>query len=445
MTNGDMMRTSRRGFLGAAAAFSLAGCAGLGSATGARKTRRWRKGQLHSHTAWSDGHALPEAALALYRAAGFEFVCLSDHEVFQAATDHWVQIEKEQGPWPGRLTEAMVAQAEKLAPGTIETRKFNVRRYARLKAHAELARQFNEPDRFLVVPGMEAARGCHMNVFNVDEELKHYNEGEGVGDLTREGVAKSARIIREEYLRHAKPDNRSFIMMNHPFWSRWDVDPRVMLDLPELTLWEVCNSGADQAPVELDIERAWDFVLAHRLANGGSLVYGTATDDAHTYEEQGRYLGCGLEGGWVCVDCPGELTADNLSQAIVRGDFYSSCGVELEDFGFDAATRTLSVKAKPREGEKLHVDFIATKRNFDRSIVEQRVRAVQKEDYFRLLPVVNETIGRTVKTVDGPVGSYTMSADDLYVRAVVVSDRPSVNRTPHYPKMQCAWVQPVAR
>lgn len=440
------MDYGRREFLrtgmAAGVGMALTGCVGLPDA---KRPRSWRKGQLHCHTVWSDGLALPEEALALYRAAGFDFVCLSDHDQFPTMTDHWIPVEREIGPWPCHFTAAELARAEKLLPGVIETRNVWLRRYVRLKPFAELAKLFNEPGKFLVVPGQEVSRSCHMNVFNVDAKLEEELTDVTGKDISRANVAKVARRIRETYLRHAKPDGRSFLMMNHPFWAQWDVDPRVMLDVPELTLWEVCNSGAEAAPRELKMEQAWDFVLAHRLANGGRLVYGTATDDTHNYSEANRG-GCGgLEGGWVVVDCPGELTAGNLSQAILRGDFYATCGVELEDFAFDAVTGTLSVKAKPRGDEKLRIDFIATKRDFDRSVVEQHVRAVQKEGLFRDLPKVNETIGRVVKTVEGPEGAYTLAADDLYVRAVVVSDRPTANRTAHYPATQRAWVQPVVR
>lgn len=429
------------GAVTAVLALVLAGCVGM-TEKDASTGRVWRKGQLHAHTLWSDGNGLPEAALAFYRAAGFSFVCLSDHDQFQTVLDNWIQVEKEAGPWPGRLTETALAEAEKLVPGGIDTRKIWNRKYARLKPFAELAQQFDEPETFLVVPGQEVARTCHMNVFNVsypfEKDLPWTD-----WDISRTNVTKWSGRIYETYRRHAKADDGSFLMMNHPFWSLWDVDPRVMLDRPELTLWEVCNSGAERAPRELTMEKAWDFVLAHRLVNGGKLVYGTATDDTHNYSEVCRH-GCGgLEGGWVVVDCPGALTAENLSRAIVRGDFYASCGVELEDFRFDRATGTLSVKARPRPGEKLRIDFIVTKRDFDRTVVEQHVRAVQKEDFFRDLPKVNDTIGRVAKSVDGPVGAYTLAADDLYVRAVVVSDRPCVNRTPHYPETERAWVQPV--
>ena len=432
----EFIRTGVSAGVGAA----LAGCV---TGAGGKGPRVWRKGQLHAHTIWSDGQALPEEALAVYRARGFDFVCLSDHDQFPTATDHWISVEKKFGEWPYHLAEEALQRAEKLAPGSIRVRNVWCRRYVRLKPFAELARQFNEPGKFLVVPGQEVSRSCHMNVFNIDAKLEDELTDLTGKDISRANVTKVARRIREVYLRHARPNGCSFLMMNHPYWLTWDVDPRVMLDVPELQVWEICNNGSEEAPRELDIEKAWDFVLAHRLANGGRLVYGTATDDAHSYEVSRRHTNCGTEGGWVVVDCPGELTADNLSQAILRGDFYATCGVEIEDFSFDDMTRTLSVRARPRANEKLRIEFITTKRGFDRSIVEQHVRAVQKEELFRDLPKVNDTIGRVVKTVEGPVGSYTLADDDLYARAVVISDRPTVNRTAHYPKTQRAWIQPV--
>ena len=105
-------------------------------------------------------------------------------------------------------------------------------------------------------------------------------------------------------------------------------------------------------------------------------------------------------------------------------------------------TRTLSVRARPRADEKLRIEFIATKRGFDRSIVEQHVRAVQKEELFRDLPKVNDTIGRVVKTVEGPEGAYTLADDDLYVRARIESPRPPLCKAALHPKNACCWTQP---
>ena len=45
---------------------------------------RWVKGQLHAHTRRSDGRLSPEELLEAYRARGFEFVCLTDHDRLNA-------------------------------------------------------------------------------------------------------------------------------------------------------------------------------------------------------------------------------------------------------------------------------------------------------------------------------------------------------------------------
>lgn len=46
---------------------------------------KWYKGNLHMHTTNSDGHLSPEAAMEVYRSAGYDFV---------AITDHWYQSEE---------------------------------------------------------------------------------------------------------------------------------------------------------------------------------------------------------------------------------------------------------------------------------------------------------------------------------------------------------------
>jgi hypothetical protein len=42
---------------------------------------RWYKGNLHAHTTNSDGRLSPEEVIALYRDAGYDFLCITDHEV----------------------------------------------------------------------------------------------------------------------------------------------------------------------------------------------------------------------------------------------------------------------------------------------------------------------------------------------------------------------------
>ena len=82
---------SRRTFMLSGAAFAmLQGCAtGLGTGRN-HGTKRWYKGNLHAHTFWSDGNAFPEEAVTWYKSRGYNFLGLSDHNMFQDDPDSWI-------------------------------------------------------------------------------------------------------------------------------------------------------------------------------------------------------------------------------------------------------------------------------------------------------------------------------------------------------------------
>jgi hypothetical protein len=50
--------------------------------------RRWFKGNLHAHTANSDGDATPDEVVAWYRDAGYDLLALTDHDLRTLPADH---------------------------------------------------------------------------------------------------------------------------------------------------------------------------------------------------------------------------------------------------------------------------------------------------------------------------------------------------------------------
>src|SRR5437868_6509038 len=42
---------------------------------------RWWKGNLHTHTFWSDGDDFPEMVAEWYRTRGYHFLALTDHNI----------------------------------------------------------------------------------------------------------------------------------------------------------------------------------------------------------------------------------------------------------------------------------------------------------------------------------------------------------------------------
>ncbi len=412
----------------------------------------WKKGALHAHSLWSDGRNLPEMVIKTYRDRGYDFMCLSDHNIFQERENLFLPVAREEGPWPPMASRAELERAQAALPGSIVTEKIAVRRFVKLKTYAELRDEFEVPGKFLVVPGEEItlildpypcsndrSRGdYHINTFNLARDLPilHGKDAREALDLNLRSYEKAAAEYRRA----------SFAMLNHPFGRYWDIDPRLLVEFTEFRHFEICNNGcdADAPPVEIfSVEQFWDFVLAHRLIQGKPLLYATATDDLHFCDPERIDGICGCELGWVMVNVPGEFTAETIVEAMDKGDYYPTTGVLLDIIDFDRASGTLHVKAQTEPGVDYRVEFIATKRDFDRSIVEKEYPHDGR--YTRILPVINDTVGQTVKSVAGAEASYTMTPDDLYVRAIVKSDTPGKISRMFYPETLRAWTQPFTR
>jgi hypothetical protein len=113
-----------------------------------------------------------------------------------------------------------------------------------------------------------------------------------------------------------------------------------------------------------------------------------------------------------------QLEAGALVEAMERGDFYASTGVELERVWYDPGTRTHEVKIAAVEGERYATSFVGTRRS------------------------TPENPGEVFAVVEGSSASYRMTGDELYVRAVVNSSQAHPN--PSYTGQQeQAWTQPV--
>ena len=58
----------------------------------AAETARWYKGNLHTHSLWSDGNDYPEMIADWYKAQGYNFLALSDHNVLQEG-ERWLELK----------------------------------------------------------------------------------------------------------------------------------------------------------------------------------------------------------------------------------------------------------------------------------------------------------------------------------------------------------------
>lgn len=416
---------------------------------------KWFRGQLHAHTHWSDGRGLPEQAVDAYQQRGYDFLCLSEHNRFAGDTNTWREVAKEEGPWPPKVTQAVLgAYVERFGADSVESRTNGPSVSVRLKNYSELKTRFENPGKFILLPGVELTQQLngihvHMNYVNIPTVIPSLKGANLVKSIQSPSLTVS-ELIRADVseVEQAATERQvpGLLMLNHPFWQYYDIQPQNLIDGSPIRFFEVCNGGSDHAPSPrapaYTVEKFWDVVNAFRRIQGQPLLYAVGSDDAHFYDAK-RIDGVGGVGdAWVMVRAAA-LTPQHLVEAMRQGDFYATCGILLEEVAFTPADRTLRVKVKAEAGANYRIDFIATRRGFDRTATALTIPAEKKRP-GRTLPVYSDDIGRTVKSVTGTEAAYRMETDDLYVRARVESDRPSKIAPHFHPKVQTAWTQPYA-
>ena len=79
---------------------------------------RWWKGNLHTHSLWSDGNDFPEMISDWYRQRGYHFLAISDHNVLQEGSK-WIGVDKVQQRSHG---QGMERYLERFGRSWVETR-----------------------------------------------------------------------------------------------------------------------------------------------------------------------------------------------------------------------------------------------------------------------------------------------------------------------------------
>ena len=403
--------------------------------------KSWKKGSLHCHTLWSDGRSLPEMVLHTYKELGYNFVSLTDHNIFQDDPAVWLQLAAEEGAWPSQLSVAEYERTCAALPGVVDYKDRGFRKFARLKTYEELAAAFNEPDEFLLIPGEEVT--CIDCSFGENSERKYHLHLNLIDHKHRVDAITEGSALEITQKIMAQADVGALTTLNHPYWLVWDVPPELLIECKELKFFEICNNGTTSAADNwiFGREKFCDFVLAHRIKRGNGVIYLTASDDAHYYNIERRKNMCAINTGYIMVNMQDDLSADSVKSAMLAGDFYASTGVKLRDVAFDKKSKTLKVEVAPEKDTTYRIDFITTGKDFDSSI-EYAEYPHSNPKFSRRRPIIREDVGVTAKSVEGVSGEYTMTGDDLYVRCVVTSSKENLLQNPFYPRYQTAWSQP---
>ena len=379
---------------------------------------QWWKGNIHTHSLWSDGDQFPEMIADWYQSEDYNFLAMTDHNVLSEGS-RWMDYSRIlQRSDDGILDRyrARFGNAWVETRGTEGEADYQVR----LKPLDEFRYLVEQHDQFILIPAEEISdRGegkpVHINATNLAEALEPAG-----GDTVRQVIENNLRAILE----HEKAHGREVLPhVNHPNFH-YAVTAEDLASVVSERFFEVYNGhpgvnhlGDDEHP---SIERMWDVINALRQTSlNVPPMMGIATDDSHEYHGK---PGSRPGRGWVMVRSQ-YLTPEHLIRAMKRGDFYASSGVSLDDVKYDAKSKTLSLQIQSEPDTKYQTKFIATLAKADGLIDEHR-------------------IGVTVATSDSLQPQYTLTGKELYVRAVVTSSQPA--RDPSFKdQKQQAWTQPV--
>ena len=416
------------------AATSFARIARCDEAVPAEPVPQYYKGNIHTHSLWSDGNDFPEMIAEWYRTHGYNFLALSDHNVLSEGTrwmKHSTIIER------GDNTTLKKYRA-RFGNGWIETRGTpDTANYAiRLKPLNEFRSLIEERGTFIMIQGEEISdrvkkKPLHMNATNLQEVIPPS------GGLTiREAMEANLRAVEDQARRTGR---EVLVHLNHPNFG-YGITAEDLAFVVRERFFEVYNGhpsinhlGDDTHPA---VERLWDIANTIRLSElNAAPLFGVATDDSHQYHgKPGSHTGR----GWIQVQSR-YLSPEHIIRGIKAGNFYASSGVELKEVSFDAKDNILSLQIDTKPGVQYKTQFVGTAKDHGTTVTpENKEESKPSSEYKYSSPA----IGKVLATAKGETPQYRLTGSELYVRAVVTANQDHPD--PSFKgQQQQAWTQPV--
>jgi hypothetical protein len=392
---------------------------------------RWYKGNLHTHSLWSDGNDYPEMIVDWYSRHGYQFLALSDHNVLGQG-QMWISVAEAN---KRAKQDGFERYRQRFGDAWVEARTEGGDLQVRLKPLGEYRTLFETPGRFLLIQGEEITdrfekKPIHMNATNVLELIKPRG-GKSVSEVMTNNLA----AVEEQSRRLGRP---ILGHLNHPNFG-YAITAEELAMVTKERFFEVYNGHPDVHHLgdehHAGVERMWDIINTLRIGEmKAAPVGGLATDDSHNYFGEG---GSSPGRGWVMVRSR-FLTPESVIKGIEAGDFYASSGVTLKDVRYSSESKSLEVQIEPQGDARYTTRFIGTLKGYDPT------RKPVNDKEGKPLPVTqrySEDVGKVLATVEGITATYRLTGEELYVRAVVTSDRAPEN--PSFPDQKAqAWTQP---
>ena len=372
-----------------------------------KDTTRWYKGNLHTHSYWSDGDEFPEMIMDWYKSHGYHFVALSDHNIL-AQGEKWKNIStsiiREKG---------FEKYLEKYGEDWVVYKEDSSGISVKLKTFEEYVPLFEEKEKFHILQGEEITTGfedkpIHINASNI----QHLITPKGGANVT-EVMQNNIDAVWEQRKKTGIP---ILPHINHPNFH-YGISAQDIIGLKGERFFEVYNGHpyvhnlGDSA--HISTEEMWDVINLAYFKNSQPLIYGIATDDSHSYHQFGaEYSNAGR--GWVMVSAEA-LHADSLVNAMEQGQFYASTGVVLKNIGFSG--NKLTIEVTPESGTDYEIQFIGATRN--------------------------ENMPGILQKGSGNTGEFLLTEEHLFVRAKIISTKLKENPNVEG-EFEVAWSQPIS-
>lgn len=368
---------------------------------------KWFKGNLHTHSYWSDGDEFPEIIMDWYKSNGYHFVALSDHNTL-AEGDRWVVI-----PEDSLYQNAFQNYLDMYGTEWVTYEKDSLDRIrVKLTMLQDYRSRFEEEGNFLIIQSEEisdrfGSKPLHLNATNIQKKIDPQG-GNSVVEVLQNNIDAVIRQ-REELNIPMIPH------VNHPNFGH-AIELEDMIALRNERFFEVYNghpsvhNSGDS--IHLSTETMWDLINIAYINNNQPLMYGLATDDAHNYHVKGsKWSNAGR--GWIMVEA-GSLSTASIIEAMEAGRFYASTGVEIKKLEVD--NKKLSVEVDKEKDITYTISFIGCRAGKDHPEIFETI-----EDYK---------------------ASFEFKEDMLYARCKIVSSKLHGNPIEDF-LYETAWTQPV--
>jgi len=369
-------------------------------------SKQWFKGNLHTHSYWSDGDEFPEVIMEWYKANGYDFIALSDHNIL-AEGDYWVTIRPD-SMYQQSFKNYLNNYGEEWVNFKTDSGKVTVK----LKTLAEYRGLFEEPNKFLIIQSEEITdhfenKPIHMNATNVQKFIEPQG-GNSVSEVLQNNIDQ-VNMQREATGIPMIPH------INHPNFG-YAISLEDIVNLQGERFFEVYNGHpivhnmGDS--IHMSTEEMWDRINIAYINNNKPIMYGLATDDSHHYHTKGhKWSNAGR--GWIVVKTD-SLKPKSIIKAMEAGDFYASTGIELNDISFE--NNVLSVDVNEEPNVTYRIVFIGC------------MKANNTPEEF--------------KVVETHKASFELTDDMLFVRCKILSSKLQDNHIEDL-LFEMAWTQPV--